>query len=201
MKKMLMFGIIFVCIIFCINYVIYNFRKQAYYRGDNIYIGDVKYESTPGLYDESDTVICYTDDGDTVYEVVGDPEHNYVVARSFLDDYLHVKKNYAVDKTAIEGYFFEPGYGDFISGKEIIDIMKTLSESKEKVDIDNDLIMSGGNGEKRVHIKYYNDPVGKYCGGIIFDGKDYVYYNWDKKEAVLISKEILKKLRELGAFS
>ncbi len=200
MKKMLVFGIIFVCIIFCINYVIYNFRKQAYYRGDNIYIGDVKYESTPGLYDESNTVISRTDNGFTIYEVVGDTEHNYVVARSFLDDYLHVKKNYAVDKTAIEGYFFGWDYNNLLTGKEIINIMKELSESSEKVDIDNDLIMSGGNGEKRVHIKYYNDPVGKYCGGIIFDGKDYVYYNWDKKEAVLISKEILEKLKELGAF-
>ena len=119
MKKMLMFGIIFVCIIFCINYVIYNFRKQAYYRGDNIYIGDVKYESTSGLYDESDTVICYTDDGDTVYEVVGDPEHNYVSARSSWNAQLYVKEGYRVDKTAVEGYFFGLIYSDFISGKEI----------------------------------------------------------------------------------
>ena len=201
MKKMLMFGIIFVCILLCIKLVTCIGRKHAYFQGQILYIDGEEYEETSGFYKESNTVISRTDNGFTIYEVVGDPEHNYVVARSFLDNYLHVKKNYAVDKTAIEGYFFELGYGDFISGKEIIDIMKTLSESKEKVDIDNDLLMSGGNGEKKVYIKYYNDPVGKYCGGIIFDGKDYVYYNWDKKEAVLISKEILEKLRELGVFS
>ena len=201
MKKMLMFGIIFVSIIFCINYVIYNFRKQAYYRGDNIYIGDVKYESTPALYDESDTVICYTDDGDTVYEVVGDPEHNYVSARSSWNAQLYVKEGYRVDKTAVEGYFFGSNYNNLLTGKEIINIMKELSESNEKADIDKDLLISLRKSEKDVNIKYYNDPVGKYCGGIIFDGKDYVYYNWDKKEAVLISKEILEKLRELGVFS
>ena len=201
MKKMLMFGIIFVCIIFCINYVIYNFRKQAYYRGDNIYIGDVKYESTPGIYDESDTVICYTDDGDTVYEVVGDPKHNYVSARSSWNAQLYVKEGYRVDKTAVEGYFFGSNYNNLLTGKEIINIMKELSESNEKADIDKDLLISLRKSENDVNIKYYNDPVGKYCGGIIFDGKDYVYYNWDKKEAVLISKEILNKLRELGVFS
>jgi len=169
MKKMLVFGIIFVCIIFCINYATYLFGKRAYRRGDNIYFDDEKYESTPGLYDESDTVICYTDDGLTVYEVVGDPKHNYVSARSSWNAQLYVKEGYRVDKTAVEGYFFGSNYNNLLTGKEIINIMKELSESKEKVDIDNDLIMSGGNGEKMVHIKYYNDPVGKYCGGILWN--------------------------------
>lgn len=68
-----------------------NGDEILYWRGS-------KYISTPGTYEEGAT-IAITRDGWDINEVVGDRQHNYVVIRSFLDQYLLIREDYiAPDK-------------------------------------------------------------------------------------------------------
>lgn len=53
------------------------------------------------LFDESYKKICKTSNGYTVYEVVGDKEHNYVVARVVWSAKLFVKESYIPDRTVV----------------------------------------------------------------------------------------------------
>lgn len=62
--------------------------ETLYWRGD-VYVSAYSY----GTYHEGAT-IARTRDGWEINEVVGDKQHNYVVIRSFLDQYLLVRENY-----------------------------------------------------------------------------------------------------------
>lgn len=61
-------------------------------RGEVLYWNGYVYVPTGGDYDEGRT-IAKTTDGWQINEVEGDPEHIYVVLRSFLDNYLLVRED------------------------------------------------------------------------------------------------------------
>lgn len=62
-------------------------------RGEgSLYWNGCVYVPASGDYDEGRT-IAKTTDGWQINEVEGDPEHIYVVLRSFLDDYLLVRED------------------------------------------------------------------------------------------------------------
>ena len=60
--------------------------------GEGLYWNGYYYVQTGGSYDEGKT-IAKTTDGWQINEVEGDPEHIYVVLRSFLDNYLLVRED------------------------------------------------------------------------------------------------------------
>ena len=62
-------------------------------RGECLYWKGYVYVPAGGDYDEGKT-IAKTTDGWQINEVEGDPEHIYVVLRSFLDDYLFVREDH-----------------------------------------------------------------------------------------------------------
>ena len=61
-------------------------------RGECLYWNGYVYVPAGGDYDEGKT-IAKTTDGWQINEVEGDPEHIYVVLRSFLVDYLFVRED------------------------------------------------------------------------------------------------------------
>ena len=54
------------------------------------------YKSCSGIYDEGKTVAKTSDGNWNINEVKGDPEHNFVIARSGTDDALYVRSDYSV---------------------------------------------------------------------------------------------------------
>lgn len=54
------------------------------------------YKSCSGIYDEGKTVAKTSDGTWNINEIKGDPEHNFVVARSGTDDALYVRSDYSV---------------------------------------------------------------------------------------------------------
>ena len=79
-----------------------GFGVNSYFKGETLYWNGIKYVETAGLHHESNTKIGKTDDGFTIYEVLGDRDHNYIVAWSFLDHQLYVRASYEKDRTVIE---------------------------------------------------------------------------------------------------
>lgn len=182
--------------IICTSLVACSHKENAYFEGQYLYIGKEKYVEATGLYEETNTVICRTNDNYTIYEVDGDVGHIYVVARSFLDQRLYVKENYVKDKTVIEGVCFKQSSAKYIYDEAFIDIFEEMSECKDVVEIDDDKLMMYRNEGIDVYIKYDKDCVSEYCGSILCSDVGYMYYNHQEKCVTLISEEIQKKLVE-----
>jgi len=173
-----------------------------------LYLNDERYVLTSGLYRESNTEIGRTDDRFTIYEVVGDPEHNYVVVRSFLDQDLYVRESYEKDRTSIEALILNRN--EYVYEKDLIDLfVKELIESeefevldRETADAYSDTYLARGRCID-VHIKYPNDVVGESCGSIIYDGTAYWFLNFGLKDVkrVMVSEEIINKLAGYEWFS
>lgn len=171
-------------------------KENAYFEGQYLYIGEEKYVEATGLYEETNIVIVQTNDNFTIYEVEGDLEHNYIAARSFLDQTLYVKENYIKDKTIIEGVCFKQSSAEYIYEVDFIDIFKEMLECKEIVEIDNDRLMMYRREGIDVYIKFAKDCVGEYCGSILCNEIGYMYYNHQENCTTLISEEMRKKLVE-----
>ena len=54
------------------------------------------YKSCSGIYDEGKTVAKTSEGTWNINEIKGDPKHNFVVARSGIDDALYVRSDYSV---------------------------------------------------------------------------------------------------------
>lgn len=180
----------------CINLVACSNKEKAYFKGQYLYIGEEKYVEATGLYEETNTVICRTNDHYTIYEMDGDIGHIYVAARSFLDQKLYVKENYIKDKTVIEGICLKQNSAKYIYDETFIDLFEEMSECKDTVKIDDDKLMMYRKEEIDVYVMYAKDCVGEYCGSILCNEIGYMYYNHQENRITMISEEIEKKLIE-----
>ena len=196
MKRLFKLKTVLCIAIICINLVACSNKENAYFEGQYLYMGDEKYVEATGLYDETNTVICRTNDNYTIYEVAGDGQHNYIVARTFLDERLYVKENYIKDKTVIEGVCFRQSSAEYIYEEDFINIFKEMLGCKEIVEIDDDRLMMYRREGIDVYIKYPNDCVGEYCGSIIFNGTEYMYFNARNASTILISEKMKNALVE-----
>lgn len=198
MKQLTKFKLVFIVLVLCMNLLACDNKENAYFKGQYLYIGTEKYVESTGIYKETNTVICRTNNDYIIYEVDGDTEHNYVVARSFLDQKLYVKENYKKEKTTIEGYYFEQNSMKYICEKEFTYIFKKMLDCKEIVELDDESLIAYKREGISVYVRYYNDCVGEYCGSIIFNGIDYMYYNYQEDNTILINEEMMKKLVEFN---
>ena len=172
-------------------------NKDAYFQGEYWHIDGEVYVETAGWYVETNNVVCRTANRYTIYEVEGDVEHNYVVARSFLDQYLYVKENYIKDKTVIEGVWFGVGSSEkYIDEEAFLETFHKMLEYKDVVEMDDDRLMQYRMEGIDVHIKYENDCVGDYCGFILYGETGYMFYNSEGEYVTRLSKEIVEKLKK-----
>lgn len=194
MKRLFGLRTAFFIVILCMNLVACSNKENAFFEGQYLYLNGEKYIEATGLYEETNTVICRTNDDFIIYEITEDAAHNYVVARSFTDQKLYVKEDYQKDKTTIEGVCFKQNTAEYIYEEEFIDTFKKMLECKEMVEIDNDKLMMYRKVGIDVYIIYPKDSVGEYCGSIIFNGVDYMYYNHQENSITLLSEEMEKEL-------
>lgn len=189
-----------ICVVaLCVNLTACANEENAYFEGQYLYVDGVKYVEASGLYEESNTVIARTENDYTIYEVVDDKLHNYIVVRSFLDQTLYVREDYTKDRTTIEGICFNKDTSEYICEQDFIDVFsKELLECDEKLEMDADTLMSLRKDGIGVYVKYADDNVGEYCGSIMIDDTEYMFYNAENDCTILISDEMEKNLTELS---
>lgn len=175
-------------------------KHKVEWQGHYLYIDGEKYIETGGLHHESNIKIGKSD-GFTIYEVVGDKEHNYVVSRSFLDDHLYVKESYAPDKTTINAVGFSVhDIDDCLYDEKIIDCISSFES-----DIESDGEFINGNDELLqlirdegipVYVLYGGSAVGEFIGYIFTLDNQYMYYNYSQEMMIEITDEQLDLLLE-----
>ncbi|MBD5489907.1 MAG: hypothetical protein HDR13_14140 [Lachnospiraceae bacterium] len=164
-------------------------KHEAYLRGSGyLFIDDERYIMTDGVYEESNTKICKTSDGHSIYEVVGDKEHNYVVSRSYWDARLFVKESHTPDRTIVSAVCFGWDRDHYISDEEIIGCVLSLESNEEFFDDTDDLMESRSKG-KKIHIKYGDEAVGE-CVGSVFRYEDQcMYYSRSRRMVTVLTDD------------
>lgn len=164
-------------------------KHEAYRRGSGyLFIDDERYIMTEGLYKESNTKICKTSDGYTLYEVVGDKERNYVVCRAYWDARLFVKESYTPDKTIVSAVCFDWNRDHYIYDEAIIDCVLSL-ESNEKFFDENDDMRESRKKEKTIYIKYGDEAFGERVGYVFLHEEQYMYYSCSKRMVTVLTDD------------
>jgi len=174
-------------------------KHNAHFEGQYLYIDGKKYVESTGIYKETNNIVCHTSDDYTIYEIDGDVEHNYVVARSFLDQSLYVKADYVKDKTAIEGFCFNQETMTYIYDEEFINMFTEIINNGEMVELTAENLYSYKRNGIDVYVKYYNDFIGEYYGSILINEQNYMFYNHQDNNIIFLTKEMVQKLVDFNA--
>lgn len=171
-------------------------KHEAHYYGDTLYFDGEWYSGSNNyLYEESNTKICKTDDGATLYEVEGDKEYNYVVCRVLWDAGLFVKDSYAIDRTIVSAICIGRNREQYISDEEIIDCVLSIESNEEFIN-ENDELMESRDKEKHIYAKYGDEAVGECIGDIFRHNGQYMYYSRSKRKVTVLTDDQLKLLQE-----
>ena len=118
------------------------------------------YSTTSGEYSEGRTLAKSEDGSWNINEVKEDPSHTFVVARSFLDQYLYVADDYTIPTSGkITNVCWN---GDYIDNKEFleamsqIDIARTTSFDYETEGI---FILNNNQRMKSLYFAYEDCPI------------------------------------------
>lgn len=165
-------------------------KHEAHLRGFGyLFIDDEIYEMRDDrLFEESNTKICKTVDGHTIYEVVGDKERNYVVSRSYWEARLFVKESYTPDRTIVSAVCFDRNKDHYIYDEEIIDCVLSLESNEEFFD-ENDDMMESRNKEKTIYIKYGDEAVGERVGYVFLHEEQYMYYSCSRRMVTILTDD------------
>ncbi len=172
-------------------------KHEAHLRGGvNLFIDDEKYvRKDDRLFEESNTKICKTSDGHTIYEVVGDKDRNYVVSRSYWEARLFVKESYTPDRTIVSAVCFGGDRDHYITDEEIIGCVLSLESNEEFFDDTDDLMESRSKGEK-IHIKYGDEAVGECVGSVFRYDDQYMYYSRSRRMVTVLTDDQIELLQE-----
>lgn len=174
-----------------------GYKHKIEWQGHYLYIDGEKYTDTGGLYNESNIKIGKSD-GFTIYEVVGDTEHNYVVSRSFLDQRLFVRESYMPDKTIIDAVCFSGYIDDCVYDEKIIDCISSFESDigfdGESINGNDELLQLIKDEGKPVCVLYGGSAVGEFIGYIFTLDDQYLYYNYSRKMVIEITDEQLEFL-------
>lgn len=171
-------------------------NKANFEQGYLIFNGE-KYIETDGIYVESNHKLCKVDEY-TVYSIEGDENHNYVVVRSFLDNYLYVKEGFLSEESKIVGVSIGYNYdGNAYSDDEMLikTITGILAKEQNLLEDDNTMEQCRKEGIS-VSVKYDNDVVGHIIGYLLTYNGQNMFYNYSKKTICAISDEEMKMLNK-----
>lgn len=118
------------------------------------------YSTTSGKYTEGRTIAKSQDGSWKINEVNEDPSHTFVVARSFLDQYLYVSDDYTVPTSGeITQVYWNGGYikdKDFLDALAEIDVAKTTSFDYQTEGL---FILNDNQYMKSLYVAYENCPI------------------------------------------
>lgn len=172
-------------------------KHEAHLRGGGyLFIDDEIYVLMSNcLYDESHKRICKTSNGHTIYEVVGDKDHNYVVARAGWSAKLFVKESYTPDRSIISAVCFGWNKEHYISDEKIIDCVSTLEFNEEFID-DNDNLMESRSKGKDIYVKYGDEAVGECVGSVFHYDNQCMYYSQSRRMVTALTDDQFELLQE-----
>lgn len=189
-----MIAIISIAIISVFLFACTGENKANFEQGYLIFNGE-KYIETDGIYVESNHKLCKVDEY-TVYSVEGDENHNYVVVRSFLDNYLYVKEDFLSEETKIVGVSIGYDCNAYSDDEMLIKIINRILEKEQNL-LEDDNIMEQCRKEGiGVSVKYDNDVVGHLIGYLLTYNGQSMFYNHSKKTICAISDEEMKMLNK-----
>ena len=187
-----MITIISIAIISVFLFACASENKANFEQGYLIFNGE-KYIETDGIYVESNHKLCKVDEY-TVYSIEGDENYNYVVVRSFLDNYLYVKEDFLSEESKIVsvciGYNSNAYSDDEMLIKTITGI---LAKEQNLLEDDNTMEQCRKEGIS-VSVKYDNDVVGHIIGYLLTYNGQNMFYNYSQKTICAISDEEMKML-------
>lgn len=156
LKKFLIGTFIILFIVVAFFVVIYfSVDRTAEFKGRYLYWNNAIYEEKAGAYSEGNTIAMTTDNKWSVNEVKGDDLHTFVVVRSFLDQYLYVKKDYKIPQNGKVSSAYIHTYNRF---ENIID------SSGETFTFNTDNIYAHA---ETIDLGYDGCPVGTHFVGLI----------------------------------
>ena len=121
---------------------------------------DKSYSTINGEYTEGRTIAKSEDGSWEINEVKEDPSHTFVVARSFLDNYLYVSDDYVVPTSGeITKVCW---YGEYIEDKEIIKALSEIDTTKTTTfDYETEAIFMLNDIQrmKPLYFAYENCPI------------------------------------------
>lgn len=187
-----MITIISIAIISVFLFACASENKADFEQGFLIFNGE-KYIETDGIYVESNHKLCKVDEY-TIYSIEGDENYNYVVVRSFLDNYLYVKEDFLSEESKIVsvciGYNSNAYSDDEMLIKTITGI---LAKEQNLLEDDNTMEQCRKEGIS-VSVKYDNDVVGHIIGYLLTYNGQNMFYNYSQKTICAISDEEMKML-------
>ncbi len=189
-----MITIISIAIISVFLFACASENKADFEQGFLIFNGE-KYIETDGIYVESNHKLCKADEY-TIYSIDGDENYNYVVVRSFLDNYLYVKEDFLSEESKIVsvciGYNSNAYSDDEMLIKTITGI---LAKEQNLLEDDNTMEQCRKEGIS-VSVKYDNDVVGHIIGYLLTYNGQNMFYNYSQKTICAISDEEMKMLNK-----
>lgn len=183
-KKIVIFAIIIIAIFAAAAVNYFSVDRTATYAGNKLEWKGVSYIEISGEYSEEKTIAKTKDGRWDINEVKEDETHTFVVARSFLDQYLLVREDYKIPKNGrVTSVFVEHSKinkEDFCRAIE-----KIIVEDGELFTIKTDNIYSKAS---QICLSYENCPVGtEYVGFIGFINNYWVYITPIKGDIMLNS--------------
>ena len=168
-RKLSKLAIICLCVFFVVvigifallwNSGVFVFDHSAKVGFEGMVWNDKNYSTITGEYTEGRTIAKSEDGSWKINEVKEDPSHTFVVARSFLDQYLFVFDGYTVPTSGkITTVCWNGEYikdKDFIGALAEIDVAKTTSFDYETEAI---FILNDNQRMKSLYFAYENCPV------------------------------------------
>ena len=135
------------------------FDHSAQRRGEGVYWNGVLYVPCSGEYTEGKT-IAKTEDRWQINEAVEDKSHTFIVLRSFLDQYLLVREDYAIPSNGeITSLCWN---GKYINDETFISsVVVILRDAKPTFEYETDGIFQLKNGQKMRPLiaAYSNCPI------------------------------------------
>lgn len=146
--------------------------RSAVYSAEGLRWNGTFYKTCSGFYEEGKTIAKTTDGNFDINEIENDPEHNFVVVRSFTDDSLFVRSDYNVpDSGNPNTVYLGTNKIENTADKNILsDIFLNESETFSLTATHNDV-----NKWQSVSIGYSGCPVAIFRGYIGFADGNYFF--------------------------
>lgn len=146
--------------------------RSAVYSAEGLNWNGAFYKSCSGIYEEGKTVAKTSDGNWNINEVKGDAEHNFVVVRSKLDDFLLVREDYKIPENGNPNavYLETTKIGNAETQKIISDIVLNNGETFTLTATHDNV-----NKWQSVSIGFDGCPVAIFRGYIGFADENYFF--------------------------
>ena len=174
-------------------------KNEAYFEQGYLVFNGEKYVETDGNYSESKHKLCKVD-GYTVYGVVGDEDHNYIVIRSFLDNYLYVKEDFKSEDKKIAGYSIGYNSAEYSDDEILVKTINEIIEREQNMTEFDSILEQCRKEGISISVKYENDVVQHEIGYLLTYNGQNIFCNFGRKTMAVVTDEEMEILQSFEDF-